>query len=140
MFCVSSVHDVSDLISTLVCACLSHAPYTVHARVDCQSVVGSISRVSREGDKWGRGFSFVLALPSCLLYSDGCSQSVLEEAESAGESRCPQATKTWPKYVCVCVRDSLTHLSNVVMASLPFIYAVLNILPLMLLMLLSGYQ
>lgn len=68
-----------------VCLCTQSCTVLyVHAWVNCQSVAGRVSRVSREGDKWGRGFSFVPSLPSCLLYSDGCSQSVQEEAESAG--------------------------------------------------------
>lgn len=47
-------------------------------------VTGGVYRVSWEGDKWGRVFSFVLPLPSCLLSSDTCSQSVQEEAALVG--------------------------------------------------------
>lgn len=93
LFWVSSVHDVFVFTTVLLYAhssacALSHAldcmcivGLTLN---QCVEVTGGVYRVSWEGDKWGRVFSFVLPLPSCLLYSDTCSQSVQEEAALVG--------------------------------------------------------
>lgn len=89
---VSDVH-VPDLIAvmrlcTTLCAC-----WGVYRGLE---VAGGIYRVSREGDKWGRGFSSTSSLPSYLLYSDGCSQSVQEEATLPSLGYLPSGG-TWSK-------------------------------------------
>lgn len=91
MLSVSSVHDVSELITVPLCAYLSPVHSVVHCMCMFRSTVnqwlkvaGEVYRVSREGNKWDRGFSFAPSLPSCLLYSDGCSQSDREEAALVG--------------------------------------------------------
>lgn len=89
VFKMSSVHDVFELVSVVLmsaCAlCHELCVYACSGRVNqWLKVAGRVYRLSREGNKWSRGFSFVPSLPSYLLYSDGCSQSVQEEAVLVG--------------------------------------------------------
>ena len=76
-------------------------------------MAGRVSGVSGgEAINGAGGSSFASSPPSCLLYSDACSQSVQEEEALVGSDRCPRATEARCVFVCVCVRQRFLWLIN----------------------------